>query len=187
MPRTEPSSAPTKGSEVTEDQVPEQLMPLSWLIGKWVGVGLGTYPGIEDFRFGQEVSFATDGRPFLQYASRSWILNDEGEQIRPSAMEVGFWRPQADNHVEVLLTHSTGILETMLGTVEITNLESAAITGARIQLHTDVAARTETAKEYSAGSRLYGLIEGDLGYAFDMAAMGHEMQNHLSARLAKVG
>lgn len=167
-------------------EIPEQLVPLSWLIGTWVGVGLGQYPGIDEFRFGQEMSFATDGRPFLQYASRSWILNDEGEQIRPAAMEVGFWRPQPDNQVEVMLTHSTGHLETLLGRVEITALGDAVVTGARVEMHTDIVARSHSAKEYSAGTRLYGLIDGDLGWAFDMAAVGHEMTNHLSARLAKV-
>ena len=65
--------------------VPEQLLPLSWLIGRWVGVGTGQYPTIEDFRFGQEVSFATDGRPFLIYWSRSWLLDDEGNRVRPLA------------------------------------------------------------------------------------------------------
>jgi hypothetical protein len=41
--------------------LPEELLGLSWLIGRWAGVGLGQYPTIEDFRFGQEVSFSTDG------------------------------------------------------------------------------------------------------------------------------
>ena len=51
--------------------LPEDLIPLSWLIGRWAGVGLGQYPTIEDFRFGQEISFTNDGRPFLAYASRA--------------------------------------------------------------------------------------------------------------------
>ena len=40
------------------DTLPVEVMPISWLIGSWVGVGLGTYPTIEDFRFGQEVVFS---------------------------------------------------------------------------------------------------------------------------------
>jgi hypothetical protein len=47
-------------------------------------------------------------------------------------------------------------------------------------------ARTETAKEYTAGHRLYGLVQGDLLWAFDMAAMGQSMQSHLSAQLKPV-
>ena len=37
---------------------------------------------------------------------------------------------------------------------------------------TDAVVRTESAKEYVAGKRLYGYVDGDLLYAFDMAAMG---------------
>lgn len=167
-------------------ELPERLVPLSWLIGSWVGVGLGTYPTIDDFRYGQEVRFTWDGRPFLNYFSETWILDDEGNRIRPGASEFGFWRPQDNNGVEVLLVHSTGHLETLHGSVEVVGIQDATITGARCTLRTDVVARSETAKQYDAGERLYGLIEGDLGYAFDMAAVGQSMTNHLSARLAKV-
>ena len=62
-----------------------ELAHLTWLIGRGVGVGTGHYPTIEDFRFGQEVSFSTDGRPFLTYWSRSWLLDDSGNRVRPLA------------------------------------------------------------------------------------------------------
>lgn len=160
-----------------------ELAPLSWLIGRWVGVGLGQYPTIENFRFGQEVAFSTDGRPFLTYLSRSWLLDDDGNQVRPLATEAGYWRPRPDNCCEVTMAHPTGFAETWSGVVEITGLENAAITGARLTLRTDSVARTDSAKDYSAGERLYGLVDGKLLWTFDMAAMGHPMQNHLSASL----
>ncbi len=167
-------------------ELPELIVPISWLLGKWIGVGLGTYPTIEDFRFGQEVTFSNDGRPFLHYESKSWILDDDGNRIRPSATEYGFWRPQPDGRLEVLLVHSTGHLETYLGTTEVTGIADATITGARCELQTDIVVRSNNAKEYDGGTRLYGLIEGDLGWAYDMAAVGEPLTNHLSARLAKV-
>jgi hypothetical protein len=55
-----------------------------------------------------------------------------------------------------------------------------------------VVARTATAKEVTAGHRLYGLVgegapgEQDLAYAYDMAPMGQELQPHLSAHLKRV-
>jgi hypothetical protein len=56
----------------------------------------------------------------------------------------------------------------------------------RVELQTDVVARTESAKEVTGGHRLYGLIGEDLGWAYDMAAVGQELQSHLSAQLKKV-
>ena len=51
-------------------------------------------------------------------------------------------------------------------------------------MRTDAVLRTASAKDYSAGHRLFGLVNGRLLWTFDMAAMGQEMQNHLSASLA---
>jgi hypothetical protein len=156
--------------------LPPELLPLVWLVGRWQGAGVGGYPTVEEFRFGQEVEFSyTPGKPFLAYSSRSWMLDDEGNTVRPLARETGFWRAQPDNRLEVLLTHPTGYVEIWLGSVD----------GAKVELHTDVVARTETAKDYSAGHRLYGLVEGDLMWAFDMAAVGQPLQPHLSARLKR--
>ncbi len=165
-------------------EVPDDLRPLSWLIGRWVGVGTGQYPTIEDFRFGQEVVFSTDGRPFLSYLSRSWMLDDEGARVRPLATEAGFWRPRPDNEIEMTLAHPTGYAEVWLGSQEVTSIEDAVITGARAELRTDVVTRTPSAKEYSQGHRLYGLVEGRLLWTYDMAAMGQPLVNHLAASLS---
>jgi len=166
-------------------ELPEQLLPLSWLIGTWVGVGVGGYPTIEEFRFAQELTFATDGRPFLSYWSRSWLLDDAGNQVRPLATEAGFWRPRPDNTCELLLAHPTGYAEVWVGDVTVTGIVDARITGARVELTTDVVARTESAKELTGGTRLYGLVDGELLWRYDMAAVGQPMTAHLSARLQK--
>lgn len=163
--------------------LPEPVIPLSWLLGSWVGVGTGQYPTIEDFRFGQEVVFGCDGRPFLSYHSRSWMLDNEGNRVRPLGTESGFWRPRPDNHVEVTLAHPTGYAEIWAGTIEVTGIENAVITGVRATLRTETVARTESAKEYTAGERLYGLVNGRLLWTYDMAAVGQEMTNHLAATL----
>lgn len=167
-------------------ELPEELLPLSWLLGTWVGVGTGQYPTIEDFRFGQEVSFATDGRPFLTYFSRSWLLDEEGERVRPLATEAGYWRPRPDNHVEVTLAHPTGFAEIYTGSVEVTGIVNAEITGARVNLRTQEVCRTESAKPYVAGERLFGLVNGKLLWTFDMQAMDQDLTNHLAASLSPV-
>ena len=153
------------------------LLPLSFLIGEWAGVGLGQYPTIEDFRFGQEVVVTyTPGKAVLDYESRSWLIDEAGEKVRPLAREHGYWRPQPDNQVELTLAHPTGIVEIWLGEVD----------NGKIELRTDAVARTASSKEYSAGHRLYGLVNGDLYWTFDMAAVGKELQNHLAAQLKRV-
>ena len=151
------------------------LARVSWLLGTWRGEGIGGYPTVGDFRYGQEVSFSHAGTPVLAYASRTWGL--EGELAgRPLAAETGWWRPQPDGSVELLLAHPTGILELYVGDV----------TGAKIELRTDAVVRSASAKEVTAGHRLYGLVEGQLMYAVDMAAVGQALQPHLSARLERV-
>jgi THAP4-like, heme-binding beta-barrel domain len=134
------------------------------------------YPTTGESQFGQEIHFSHNGKPFLSYRSRAWLLDEAGTPVRPLATETGFWRPQPELRVEVLLAHPTGVVEVYLGTVE----------GARIELRTDVVARTESAKEYTAGHRLYGRVDGDLLWAFDMAAVGQPLQPHASARLRRV-
>ncbi len=167
--------------EITPD-TPPALVPISWLIGVWAGAGVVGYPSMDsDLRFGQEVEFSHDGRPFLSYRSRTWLLDDDGERIRPLASETGYWRMPADPQsgtaeIELLLVHPTGFAEIYLG----------SITGASIRLHTDLVARTSTAKEYSAATRMYGLVEGDLLWVMEMAAMGRPLGAHASARLKRV-
>ena len=47
----------------------------------------------------------------------------------------------------------------------------------RLEMKTDAVVRTHSAKEYTAGHRMYGMVEGDLLWAYDMAAMGHVFQS----------
>ena len=101
------------------------LAPLRFLLGRWEGAGVGGYPTIESFHFGQEINFSHNGKPFLIYTSRSWLLDDEGVPGRPLGMETGFWRPQPEGKVEVLLAHPTGITEIYLGEVTGTKIEMA--------------------------------------------------------------
>jgi hypothetical protein len=160
-------------------EIPDNLHPncgpVAWLLGTWRGNGHGDYPTIDKFEFGQELVFAHDGRPFFHYFSRSWIIDEAGEKVRDAALETGFLRCQEDGKVELLLSHNTGFVEIWYGDAG----------GGKLDVTTDAVVRTHTAKEYVAGKRLYGNVEGDLLYAYDMAAMGEALQPHLWARLQR--
>jgi hypothetical protein len=181
--------------EIPTDLHPN-LVPVAWMLGTWHGNGRGEYPSIEAFTYEQELAVAHDGRPFLHYFSRTWITDDNGERVRPGALETGFLRvgdrasdgrasdrgasddgtTDGGHPLEFVLAHPTGYAEVWYGLAD----------GPRLTLATDVVARTSTAKDYTAGQRMYGLVEGDLMYAYDMAAMGQPMQSHLWGRLARV-
>ncbi len=151
------------------------LRPLAHLIGTWRGVGVGGYPGTESFRFGQELVFSHAGAPVINYVSRSWLLDDEGAVVEAAAGESGYWRMSDAGELEVVLAHASGVAEIWIGEV----------TGTKIEMSTDLVARTATAWEVTAGHRLYGLVEGDLLYAYDLAAVGQPLTSYLSARLRR--
>ncbi|MFG1696748.1 FABP family protein [Nonomuraea sp. NPDC049309] len=159
-----------------EPEVHPDLEPIAFLLGRWEGAGVGGYPTIESFNFGQEIEFSHNGKPFLTYVSRTWLLDEAGNRVRPLATESGYWRPQPDRQIEVVLSHPTGIVEIYIGEVVFH----------KIELRTDVVARTASAKEYTAGHRLYGLVNGNLMWAYEMAAMGQPLSDHMSAELKKV-
>jgi len=153
------------------------LQALLPLLGRWRGTGKGGYPSLPaDFDYAQEICFTHDGRPFLSYRSRAWIIDAEGRPVRPGAQEAGWWRPQADGALEVLFSQPTGISELCVGEAR----------DGRYELASDAVLRTATAKEVTATRRLYGLVDGDLAYAMDLAAVGHPLTPHLSARLVRL-
>jgi len=172
--RTPGDGAP--GGLPAEFELHPQVAPLRFLLGRWEGAGVVGYPTIESANFGQEISFSHNGKPFLIYTSRTWLLDEDGAIGRPLATETGFWRPQVNGSIEVVLAHPTGIAEIYIG----------QMTGTKIELATDAVMRTSSAKEVTAGRRLYGLIGPDLGWAYDMAAMGQPLQSHVSAQLKRV-
>jgi hypothetical protein len=119
--------------------------------------------------------------------SRSWIVDADGNRIRPAASEAGFFRPRPDNEFEALISHPTGYAEVWHGKVTIADIQDARITRASLEMTTDSVMRTASAKEYVGGHRLYGLVpDGDLAWTFDMSAMGEPLSNHLAAKLKSV-
>ncbi|MFI6873591.1 FABP family protein [Streptomyces sp. NPDC050400] len=153
------------------------LGPVLGLLGRWHGRGQGEYPTLDDtFRYAQEVTFSHDGRPFLRYEARAWLLGTDDAPLRPAARESGWWRLQPDGRVEALITQPTGIAEIAVGTA----------IGDTIDLATDSVALTPTAKQVDATRRRYTLTDEDtLTFTHDLAAVGQPLQHHLWAQLRR--
>ncbi|MDO9590646.1 MAG: FABP family protein [Microcella sp.] len=190
-----------------DSSLPAELAPLSWLVGVWDGTGVVHYVDgdrVREHEFGQRVSFSHDGLNYLNYSSHTWLLDDANT---PLNAEAGYWRlhrpshagdsgpgmlpgegprpfttadeveslrsPQGGFEVEVALIHPGGVSELYLGHVA----------DARIDLQTDAVMRSASAKEYTAATRLYGLVEGKLLWAWDIAALGNDLRTHASGTL----
>ncbi|THG29814.1 FABP family protein [Naasia lichenicola] len=117
--------------------------------------------------------------------SRMLVEGDPGPGMLPGVGSRPFGTAQSvetlrNSHggfdIQVSLVHPTGVSELYLGQVK----------GARIDLATDAVMRTQGAKDYSAATRLYGLVEGDLLWAWDIAALGQDLRTHSSGRLSRV-
>ena len=170
---------------------------------------------IREHEFGQRLSFTHDGLPYLNYTSYTWSLDPstgsgQATNTSPHVVETGYWRlsrPQqagdagpgllpgvgpapfqtaeavetlrnADGgfDIEVSLVHPGGILELYLGQVK----------GPRIDLATDAIVQTSGAKPYAAATRLYGLVDSHLLWAWDIAALGQDLRTHSSGSLDRV-
>jgi hypothetical protein len=157
--------------------VHDALLAFVPLIGVWRGTGVGIAPATgEQFHFGQEIRFGHDGRPFVAYEARSWLLDSDGALIRLAWREAGFWRPGArGDDLEVVLASHTG--------------EALVFTGTagddRWELATSSAVAAPTAKPVDGEKRLYALRGGQLVYVTELAPQGRPYAPHLNAELKR--
>ena len=154
----------------------DALLALLPLVGVWTGQGTGIAPNGDQFAFGQRLRFTHDGRPFLAYESRAWIVDGAGAVVRQAWRESGFWRPgTSEDDIEVVLASNTG--EALV--------YSGVAGDQRWDLMTVSAVHAPTAKAVDAERRLYALIAGDLAYASELAPGGRPLAPHLNARLIR--
>jgi THAP4-like, heme-binding beta-barrel domain len=155
----------------------EALLALLPLVGVWRGGGAGVVPSTgEQFTYGQLLTFAHDGRPFLVYESRSWLLTPDGDVARQAWRESGFWRPgTGPDDVEAVVASNTGQALVFGGTAGDHQWELAS-TSLR---------HTATAEDVTAERRFYALRNDELLYATELAAGSAQPAPHLNARLVR--
>ena len=153
------------------------LAPIAFLLGEWEGLGEGRYPTIDDFSYGEHLTFGHAGKPFLAYAQRSW----DPTTGAPMHVETGYLRVtdapagQPGAGVELVISQPTGVVEVLVGTVH----------DATVLVHSTVVALTPTAKEVVEVERELRLDGDALVGRLAMAAVGEPLTHHLASRLTR--
>lgn len=171
---------------IPEGLAPE-VYPIAWLLGRWEGAGMLSYPGIEQADFRNTIVFDHDGGPYLTYTSTMTLMGPDGEEGVIWGVESGFWRvspvvpegielAEGQHAVELVLADASGSVSVYVGVAG----------DGKIQLATDLMARTASAPDVAGSTRLYGNVRGELLWAWDLAAFGHELQSYASAQLGRV-
>jgi hypothetical protein len=147
------------------------------LVGVWRGEGrLHTPDSTEERPFGQQLTISHDGRGFLRHESVSWLIDHNGD-ASPFEREIGWWRPQSDGTIELIISDANGVVEVFYG---------LAPTLASWSLGTDAVVRTTSAPTVTGATRLYGIVEGKLAYVTERATTDYPLQPHVSALLERV-
>jgi hypothetical protein len=153
--------------------------PLLPLVGVWRGVGrFGNEPGENDPQYGQQIVISHDGRPFLRYDSLTWLLDSDGSVKGPGNRELGFFRPQPDGSIELMVAHAEGRIELFYGRPR---------SAAAWSLSTDATLRAPTAPPVVGATRLIGITpDGKLAYVEERAHTDIELAPHSSAALDRI-
>lgn len=101
---------------------------------------------------------------------------EPGSDTRDEAREGSPPGAPEPTEIEVLLAEPSGHVSVYVGSAR----------GPRIDLATDLMARTASAAEVTAATRMYGLVAGDLMWALDLAAFGQPLQSYASGRMARL-
>jgi hypothetical protein len=190
------------------DLTPE-LVPLSWLLGSWEGYGMLGEGEEGDQHIFQRATFTDTGLPVVEYRAETWLADADGTVVRPLAVESGFWQldrelTEADGgpglipgdvvpalrnadaveelrndqggfDLQVSINHPRGVSELYYGVIK----------GPQITLTTDSVMRGANSREYEAATRIFGLVNNDLLWRWDVST-GDGLNAHASAALRKV-
>jgi hypothetical protein len=162
--------------EGMEPELHPDVAVLAPLLGTWEGSGAGEYPTIDDFAYGESITFSHVGKPFVAYTQRT----RHPETSVPMHAETGYLRVPRPGSIEIVMAQPTGLTEIYEG----------AVVGGEVPLLIDARSTsvnaTPTAKEVTITERTISVTGDDLHYTFRMAAVGQPLQHHLSATLHRV-
>ena len=147
------------------------LEHLVFLLGSWKGKGSGDYPDIEPFQYLEVSTFTHVGKPFIAYAQRT----RDATTGEPLHAETGYLRPVNPARAEFVIAQPTGIVE----------IHDVEVRGTTLLMASSTVVGTPTAKAVTGVARRVSVARDEMQYTVEMAAMGHDMQHHLSATLSR--
>lgn len=149
----------------------------AWLLPETAPDAADEAPAPEPRPLFSEIGYWRLSRPLLDADDGPGMLPGTGAAVFRTADAVETLRNgRGAFDIEVLLVQPGGVSELYLGDVS----------GPRIDIATDAVLRSGTAKEYAAATRMYGLVDDHLLWAWDVAALGQDLRTHASGRLGRL-
>ncbi|MDO5034901.1 MAG: heme-binding beta-barrel domain-containing protein [Actinomycetaceae bacterium] len=175
---------------VIPQNLPNQVAPLTWLLGTWIGWGTKSSPEgnkLVTFQFDAQVVGERVRTVLKIYDTDSIVELDahigalEGEHAlgrsRLASEETAYWHVLDDagqKYLQVTSTCTEGVSGLWVGKVQ----------GPRIRLLLDTAARHEGAPAVSKGERMLGLVNSDIFFTRSYSVEDGELVT--SGRVARV-
>jgi hypothetical protein len=125
------------------------------LVGEWHGDGLQVDPDSGETReVGLQIGIAHDGRPFVSYEQRMWLIRYRGgDAPHPFQRERGFWRRGfGQDAIEVTLADPEGGVHTLTGVAG----------DARYELASEQRLATPTGRVPLRETRMYAVLRDRL-------------------------
>ena len=162
----------------SETELKGRFRILQAFLGAWQGEGRGSFPGIESFRYAEEVEFRTrDGETSILYEQQTWVLDEAGGR-EPSHWESGFLQITEDGRVDLLNAQNSGRVEVLRGDLVETSDRS-------IELILESVVHGHDPRMVSTHRR-YVLSGDEMVYEVDMATRKVAgALRHLDARLTR--
>ncbi|GAA2237036.1 hypothetical protein GCM10010401_06450 [Rarobacter faecitabidus] len=161
---------------------PPEMYPVAFLLGSWRAVGELKYPGIEARPVEVSVRWAVGSGPYFKYECSVADLDDESS---PWSEESGYWRisPERPDGLAEQLHPIEAMIADPAGRVSVYVGAGGA---GRVTVASDVIARTASAAAVTASQRMFGLVEDQLMWVWELAAFDQPLQPYLSVALDRV-
>ncbi len=157
------------------------IADLSYILGKWEGIGLAEYPTIASSDYDEGLVFTkNDKDPVIHYEQRTWIKSADENNGRPVFWESGFIIDKGEGLFELVSAQKSGRVEILRG-------NAANADGGGIEISFNSVSILNDARLLKSGRR-FRFLENLIDYELQMSTTQNpEYDRHLRARLKRPG